>query len=189
MLLDELLANLDYKLREELRLELPRIFAEAGTIFVYATTEPSEALLLGGNAATLCEGRVTQFGPTVEVYRNPVDLVTAQTFADPPLNLLDSVHLPDISTDTTLFAVHPHHVGVEPREGALPLEAVADVTEITRSETYVHAQVDGRPWVALLHGIRHYRAGEGITLHADIVRMMAFDADGRSLATERKVAA
>ena len=64
VLLDEPLANLDYKLREELREELPRIFAESGAIFVYATTEPQEALLLGGNTATLYEGRVTQFGPT-----------------------------------------------------------------------------------------------------------------------------
>jgi glycerol transport system ATP-binding protein len=64
------------------------IFAASGTIFVYATTEPSEALLLGGNTATLSEGRVTQFGPTVEVYRQPTDLVTAQTFSDPPLNTI-----------------------------------------------------------------------------------------------------
>ncbi len=42
VLLDEPLANLDYKLREELRTELPRIFEASGAIFVYATTEPSE---------------------------------------------------------------------------------------------------------------------------------------------------
>ena len=56
MLLDEPLANLDYKLREELREELPQLFAETGAVFVYATTEPTEALLLGGNTATLCRG-------------------------------------------------------------------------------------------------------------------------------------
>jgi glycerol transport system ATP-binding protein len=88
VLLDEPLANLDYKLREELREELPKLFAEAGTIFVYATTEPHEALLLGGNTATLSEGRVTQFGPTIDVFRRPDDLVTARTFADPPLNTI-----------------------------------------------------------------------------------------------------
>jgi glycerol transport system ATP-binding protein len=84
VLLDEPLANLDYKLREELRAELPKIFSAAGSIFVYATTEPTEALLLGGNTATLSEGRVTQFGPTIEVFRAPADLLTAQTFSDPP---------------------------------------------------------------------------------------------------------
>ena len=67
VLLDEPLANLDYKLREELRAEIPRIFEASGAIFVYATTEPEEALLLGGNTATLWQGRITQFGPTPQV--------------------------------------------------------------------------------------------------------------------------
>ena len=65
ILLDEPLANLDYKLREELRDELPKLFSGRNAIVVYATTEPTEALLFGGNTATLHEGRVTQFGPDV----------------------------------------------------------------------------------------------------------------------------
>ncbi|MCM3662753.1 ATP-binding cassette domain-containing protein, partial [Georgenia satyanarayanai] len=36
VVLDEPLANLDYKLREELRVEIPRIFEASGAIFVYA---------------------------------------------------------------------------------------------------------------------------------------------------------
>lgn len=98
VLLDEPLANLDYKLREELREELPRIFAESGAIFVYATTEPSEALLLGGNTATLNEGRVTQFSRTIEVYRRPVDIVTAEILqtrrSTPSRSSRRAVHLP-----------------------------------------------------------------------------------------------
>ena len=43
----------------------------AHCIVVYATTEPAEALLFGGNTATLHEGRVTQFGQTAEIYRRP----------------------------------------------------------------------------------------------------------------------
>jgi glycerol transport system ATP-binding protein len=46
--LDEPLANLDYKLREELRDQLPELFAGRGAVVVYATSEPEEALLLGG---------------------------------------------------------------------------------------------------------------------------------------------
>ena len=71
-----------------MRAEIPRIFEEAGSIFVYATTEPEEALLLGGHTATLWEGRVTQFGPTAEVYRQPVDATTARVFSNPPMNFL-----------------------------------------------------------------------------------------------------
>ena len=71
VLLDEPLANLDYKLREELRTELPRIFEASGAIFVYATTEPSEALLLGGDTVCMWEGQILQTGDTSKVYRHP----------------------------------------------------------------------------------------------------------------------
>src|SRR5690242_15808323 len=88
VLLDEPLANLDYKLREELRTELPRIFEESGAIFVYATTEPTEALLLGGRIVCLSEGRALQVGDTPEVYRRPQSLQVARLFSDPPLNVI-----------------------------------------------------------------------------------------------------
>src|ERR1700748_2215653 len=88
VLLDEPLANLDYKLREELRTELPRIFEASGAIFVYATTEPTEALLLGGNTVCMWEGRALQIGETPSVYRRPQTLRVAQVFSDPPLNLV-----------------------------------------------------------------------------------------------------
>lgn len=88
VLLDEPLANLDYKLREELRAEIPKIFAESGAIFIYATTEPEEALLLGGNTATLSQGRITQFDKTSQVYHQPQDAITAKTFSNPPMNFL-----------------------------------------------------------------------------------------------------
>src|SRR3954466_13375922 len=141
VLLDEPLANLDYKLREELREELPRIFAASGAIFVYATTEPAEALLLGGNTATLSKGRITQFGPTAQVYRRPEDLVTARVFSDPPLNSLSAVKsgpAVTLDTGTTVRAAgafatvadgvytvgfRAHHLGLDPAEGetiALP---------------------------------------------------------------------
>ena len=88
VLLDEPLANLDYKLREELRAELPMLFAELGAVLVYATTEPSEALVLGGKTACLNRGRVEQFGPTLDLYRDPDTLMAARLFSDPPLNSL-----------------------------------------------------------------------------------------------------
>src|ERR1700754_941536 len=88
VLLDEPLANLDYKLREELRTELPRIFEASGAIFVYATTEPSEALLLGGRTICMWEGDVLQAGDTTKVYRQPDSIRVAELFSDPPLNTM-----------------------------------------------------------------------------------------------------
>ena len=88
MLLDEPLVNLDYKLREELRDELSQLFAAGDSTVVYATTEPGEALLLGGYTAVLDAGELLQYGPTAEVFHAPESLRVARAFSDPPMNLL-----------------------------------------------------------------------------------------------------
>ena len=88
MLLDEPLVNLDYKLREELREELSQLFAHGGSTVVYATTEPTEALLLGGYTAVLDAGELLQYGPTAEVFHRPASIRVARAFSDPPMNLI-----------------------------------------------------------------------------------------------------
>jgi glycerol transport system ATP-binding protein len=90
MLLDEPLVNLDYKLREELRNELTQLFAGGEATVVYATTEPGEALLLGGYTAVLDAGELLQYGPTAEVFHAPRSLRVARAFSDPPMNLLEA---------------------------------------------------------------------------------------------------
>lgn len=201
VLLDEPLANLDYKLREELRDELPKIFAEAGAIFVYATTEPSEALLLGGNTATLSEGRVTQFGPTIKVFRHPADLTTAMTFADPPLNRLSVVkradafthegkpivrvpdYLSHVQDGAMTIAFHPHHLSVKPQgDGAGKINARAEISEITGSESFIHMSFAGERWVMLEPGIHDVTPGAAIEVFVDPRHLLAFGPDGRTLA-------
>ena len=88
MLLDEPLVNLDYKLREELRNELSQLFAAGRSTVVYATTEPTEALLLGGYTAVLDAGELLQYGPTAEVFHRPKSIRVARAFSDPPMNLV-----------------------------------------------------------------------------------------------------
>lgn len=208
VLLDEPLANLDYKLREELRAELPKIFAETGAIFVYATTEPHEALLLGGNVATLSEGRVTQFGPTIEVFRKPNDLITARTFADPPLNtivlkksgstfLIDgSVSLPvpaelaGIADASYTIGFQPHHLSFEKRTAdAVGVRAKVSVTEITGSESFVHLNFADARWVMLTHGIRDIEPDETVEVFIDPRHVMVFDAEGRAAMPAQQLAA
>jgi glycerol transport system ATP-binding protein len=191
VLLDEPLANLDYKLREELRAELPRLFADSGAVVVYATTEPSEALLLGGRTATMHEGRVTQFGPSGDVYRRPNSLITAQTFSDPPLNVLpieratEAERYPGART----LAFRAHHLRLQrrtPDAHAYSLEVVS--TDITGSETFVHLKHGDLRWVMLTHGVQAFEAGASLTVHLDPADVMQFAADGSSLSPAREAA-
>jgi glycerol transport system ATP-binding protein len=178
VLLDEPLANLDYKLREELREELPRIFAESGAIFVYATTEPSEALLLGGNTATLNEGRVTQFNRTIEVYRQPVDIVTAKIFADPPLNTIEVIKTGDAFT----IAFQPHHLFPHRKgQAAQSIRARTLISEIAGSESFVHVEFSGQRWVMLAQGIHDIEPDTEIELFLDTRHLMAFDENGHAI--------
>ncbi len=209
VLLDEPLANLDYKLREELRAELPRIFRESGAIFVYATTEPGEALLLGGNTATLHQGRVTQFGPTPEVYRQPRDLITARSFSDPPLNTVTvtktegRLRAPDGALDFAAerglaelpdgrytLGFRPHHLHVDaPHPGAVPVTARVAVTEITGSESFVHVDFGAERWVAIWHGVHELRIDSEIEVWIDPERVFVFDARERLVAAPARAEA
>ena len=198
VLLDEPLANLDYKLREELRVEIPKIFEASGSIFVYATTEPEEALLLGGNTATLWEGRVTQFGPTPQVYREPADATTARVFSDPPMNFIAAEKKggritfgTQVSTDADgSFASLPdglYQAGFRAshltlgarRAGSMAFACKVIVTEITGSESFLHLDHLGSRWVGLVHGVQDFAPGTEVTVHVDPTHVYLFDSAGR----------
>lgn len=208
VLLDEPLANLDYKLREELRAEIPKIFEESGAIFVYATTEPHEALLLGGNTACLWEGRVTQFGPTPEVYRRPADAVTARVFSDPPMNFIRvemaegalrfgegrsvpaAGALSRAAPGHYLAGFRPNHLSMEAMEGpALSFRARVVGTEITGSESYVHMDHGEDRWVSLAHGVYDLPGGTGCTVHVNPRHIYLFDESGKLVETPAEAAA
>jgi glycerol transport system ATP-binding protein len=197
VLLDEPLANLDYKLREELRAEIPKIFETSGAIFVYATTEPEEALLLGGNTATLWEGRVTQFGPTPEVYRRPADATTARVFSDPPMNFLPArksgrrITLgSDIDAPATApFAGLPdgdyvagfraNHLALDRTSGAaVGLPCTVTVTEITGSESFLHLSHGSDRWVGLVEGVHDLAPGTPVEVWLDPAHVYVFTGSG-----------
>lgn len=208
VLLDEPLANLDYKLREELRVEIPKIFEESGAIFVYATTEPEEALLLGGSTATLWEGRVTQFGPTPEVYRRPVDATTARVFSDPPMNFLQvsktgqklmfgegqsapaTGKLAELPDGRYLAGFRPNHLEIgQHTDRAMQFDARLSVTELTGSETFVHLDHAGERWVGLVHGVHNLEPGTDLKVWLDPGHVYVFDAEGTLVAPASYAAA
>src|SRR5262245_11894870 len=201
ILLDEPLANLDYKLREELRDELPKLFAGRDCIVAYATTEPAEALLFGGNTATLHEGRVTQFGPTSAIYRRPNNLLSAQVFSDPPINVAkvvkqggeiilgDGVRWPagrvaqSVPDGSYTIGIRPHHITPMARNGlAATLEGRVLVAELSGSESILHFNMSGQTWVSQSHGIHPFPVGSTAKLFVDVDQSFFFGADDKLIA-------
>src|SRR5882724_10489595 len=77
LLLDEPLAALDRKLREETRLELTSIQQRVGTTFLVVTHDQEEALGLASRIAVMNQGRLVQIGPPAEIYERPASRFVA----------------------------------------------------------------------------------------------------------------
>ena len=196
VLLDEPLANLDYKLREELREELPRLFEESGATVVYTTTEPSEALLLGGFSATLHEGKITQYGQTQSVYKDPISLTAAKIFSDPPLNTVkiekngEGIYLnggvhwktkkySNIPNGNYTLGFRAHHLKLDPSNADdLKLTGEVLVTELSGSESFVHVKTNEKIWVVHTHGIYNFKQGEQIKMYLSLSNCYVFDTNG-----------
>jgi len=201
VLLDEPLANLDYKLREELREELPRILKASGAILVYATTEPPEALQLGGNTATLWQGRVIQFGPTSAVYHRPDHIDSARVFSDPPLNEIalskrgeiaefGQFHRAPVIGRLAGLADGDYTIGFRgnaagldrPFAQSIDLAGRISVAEISGSESFVHVETALGVFVCVEPGVSARQPGQTVDLHIDATRVLVFDRSGARVA-------
>jgi len=201
VLLDEPLVNLDYKLREELRVELATLFADGKTTVVYATTEPLEALLLGGYTAIVDKGRVLQHGPTLDVYNAPASVEVAAVFNDPPMNMLVS----DLTAQGTArlpigievpvrqaangagacrIGIRPGHLRLAPRTAqSVAVPCRLELAELSGSETFLHlhTHTGGIDLIAQLQGVHQIELGTQLDVFIDPDELFIFGADTKLL--------
>jgi len=79
LLLDEPLAALDPKLKEQMLVELIELQYELKTTFVYVTHDQSEALAVADRMAIMnADGEIAQIGTPKEVYEFPISSFVAQ---------------------------------------------------------------------------------------------------------------
>ncbi len=202
MLLDEPLVNLDYKLREELREELAQLFAAGESTVVYATTEPGEALLLGGYTAVLDAGELLQYGPTTEVFHRPASLRVARAFSDPPMNTISAqacagglqwpggpalaLARPEggplgAAGAALTLGLRASALRLQARPGDVALPGRVELAEISGSNTFVHVQTAVGDLVAQLTGVHFFELNAPISLHWAPGHCYVFDAAGALL--------
>ncbi|MBF6616501.1 MAG: ABC transporter ATP-binding protein [Candidimonas sp.] len=200
MLLDEPLVNLDYKLREELREELGQFFSSGEATVIYATTEPGEALLLGGYTAVLDKGELLQYGPTAEVFHLPKSVRVARAFSDPPMNFFQAFPVPggvqlprsvllplalpsgaNAQNKDLTVGLRASALRLQFREGDLSVHGKVLLAEISGSDTFVHVGSDIGDLVAQVAGVHHFEIGANATLHFAPSAAYVFDIDGELL--------
>jgi iron(III) transport system ATP-binding protein len=82
VLLDEPFAALDTGLRSTLRDDVAAVLASSGTTSVLVTHDQTEALTIADTVAVMRDGAIVQVAPPDELYRRPVDMVTARFIGD-----------------------------------------------------------------------------------------------------------
>lgn len=78
MLLDEPFSALDTGLRASTRKAVARLLADAGITTILVTHDQGEALRFADQLAVMREARLVQVGDPVEIYRHPIDEITAR---------------------------------------------------------------------------------------------------------------
>lgn len=105
VLFDEPLANLDQKLRLQMRSELVKLHTRLGFTFLYATHDPLEALSLATRIAVIREGELQQVDLPQNLYDYPLNRYVADFFGSPSINLFwDSTIIKEEERIFILFA-------------------------------------------------------------------------------------
>ena len=200
LLLDEPLVNLDYKLREQLREEFKNIFsakASENAILIYSTTDPVEAMQLGGEIIVMDEGRILQQASAQEIYENPRTTKVAQITNDPAMNLFEGeivdIHL---VLSPTIRLELPPHLAALPRDrytfgiraSGITLDSAGfpfqiELAEISGSETFLHLQHEQVHVVGLLDSVQNFDIGQTVTAGIDSSALYAFDQSGNLVAS------
>jgi glycerol transport system ATP-binding protein len=164
---------------------------------IYATTEPGEALLLGGYTAVLDAGELLQYGPTSEVFHAPQSIRVARAFSDPPMNLLDahlalsgvelahgpqiSLALPTTSSAMLTVGIRASALRTHSQEGDVALVGLVELAEISGTDTFVHFETPLGELVAQLTGVHHFDLGQSVTFFFNPAQVFVFDAQGMLL--------
>jgi len=199
MLLDEPLVNLDYKLREELREELTGLDSINKTTVVYATTDPVEALLLGGCTAVMDKGELLQYGNTAEVFHRPINKKVALAFSDPPMNIIKcervkegvrlsngeiwNLDLPSGAPSNLELGIRAGWLRELMVAGDVCIDGLVELAEIAGSDTYVHVKTEIGNMVAQLTGVHDLRLKSNLRVYLNPSKLFVFDTKGKTIKT------
>jgi len=205
--LDEPLANLDYKLREELRTELKQIFKERDGAVIYATPEPIDALTMATHVGFLHEGAILQMGEVLDVYNNPSHAAVGSYFCHPQMNLFPcqverrsdgcilrvstdlkfEVDLPvsQLPDQKYLLGIRPHHLFLEDTHQRMtPFHAKVELAEVVGSNTELHLRHDDIKMSLLMQRVEQFPVGKDVTVYIDPDHLYIFNAETKAFVTK-----
>jgi ABC-type sugar transport system ATPase subunit len=207
-LMDEPLTNLDYKIRESMRMELTELFSKIEGTIVYATPDPREVLSMATHVAFLQDAVITQFGSTLDVYNNPQNIDVGTYFGYPPMNtfegevitkggkkylqLFHEIELELTHTVERLQGESSLTVGLRPNEfrlnpgdknGMVSFRPTALFSEVIGSETIVYLKHDETEFRMLVPKMLKYE-GKVVEVSFNPASLYIFSTKSKELLTK-----
>ncbi|MDD2770079.1 MAG: ABC transporter ATP-binding protein [Methylococcus sp.] len=200
-LLDEPLANLDARLRTQVRTEIAELQRRTGSTMIYVTHDQIEAMTLGQRIAVLNGGKMQQTASPRELYAHPANVFVAGFIGNPPMNLLaarversGSTHFLNLGGSRLLLGtlippVAAAIVGIRPESIRLAersadgFEACVREIEFLGHETLAHVSIGTGPerLIARVPGLKDYSRGDAVRLAVAPAELRFFDATGQAL--------
>lgn len=172
-LMDEPLANLDARLRTEMRREIITLQRELGVTTIYVTHDQTEAMTMGTRIAVINEGVLQQFGTPQEVYRHPANLFVAGFIGSPNMNLWDTKLVmeqgrcfltlgtirilmdkrslpPDSMQGEMMAGIRPEHIKLAKPEEPDAIQMQINILENTGREVAVFLTAPGMPNLTMI---------------------------------------
>ena len=138
LLLDEPLANLDSKLRLEMRSEIRRLQQETGLTAILVTHDQVEAMSMCDRIALMQNGDIVQLGAPMELYRQPKNKFVADFIGNPPISIISAGALGSATRDGVYeWGVRPeffgpqHGTGVQGTVSYIENQGREDLIDVT----------------------------------------------------------
>lgn len=201
--LDDPLAGLDFKLREQLVDDLRQLQVDTQATFLYSTSDAVEAMTLADTIAVLDAGMVVESGPAESLYRNPTRLSTARLLGFPQSNFLtgtlthrgnrliceagpltfESRLDRDLPDGPVIVGLRPEAIDLAanavPDNGQIALPAHVILREDLGAEEIVYLDVAGNRLLTIMrHDDTQVDRGDDATLLVDPVDLVLFSTDG-----------
>jgi len=194
LLLDEPLANLDAKLRTEMRAEIRRVQRETGITAILVTHDQVEAMSMCDRIALMQEGRIAQLAEPGAMYARPADIFVAGFLGNPPIAFLRArangagLRLENgqvVPTDRLAHAgpvtlgIRPEHFGPQFGRG---IAGEVHLRETHGREDLVAVRLAGGGELrAILPAGNGVAVGDRVDWGIDAGRILAFDPAGKRL--------
>ena len=191
LLLDEPLANLDAKLRLEMRSEIRRIQLETGITAILVTHDQVEAMSMCDRIALMKDGKIIQFAEPEEMYRQPADIFVAGFLGNPPISFLQAelqgtaarlangseLHLPRANDGgAIILGIRPEHIG--PQYGAGLQGTISFVETQGREDLYDVTLSDGSVVRSIQPAGTRLKLGEPVDWGVAADHVLIFSQDG-----------